>query len=140
MSRKQIQTLCRILAGAALLLAAVLIPARRILRLLLFLVPYLLAGGDVLWRALRNILRGPGVALHERAALGADEHVVVYLFAAVITFLHEAYSLYNILKYPASIVPAFVRKVKYTESGAREAHFLQGIEQFFAFTWREISI
>ena len=58
MSRKQIQTLCRILAGAALLLAAVLIPARRILRLLLFLVPYLLAGGDVLWRALRNILRG----------------------------------------------------------------------------------
>ena len=58
MSRKQIQTLCRILAGAALLLAAVLIPARGILRLLLFLVPYLLAGGDVLWRALRNILRG----------------------------------------------------------------------------------
>ena len=36
----------------------VLIPARGILRLLLFLVPYLLAGGDVLWRALRNILRG----------------------------------------------------------------------------------
>ena len=58
MSRKQIQTLCRILAGAALLLAAVLIPARGILRLLLVLVPYLLAGGDVLWRALRNILRG----------------------------------------------------------------------------------
>lgn len=58
MSRKQIQTLCRILAGSALLLAAVLIPARGILRLLLFLVPYLLAGGDVLWRALRNILRG----------------------------------------------------------------------------------
>ena len=58
MSRKQIQTLGRILAGAVLLLAAVLIPADGILRLLLFLVPYLLAGGDVLWRAVRNILRG----------------------------------------------------------------------------------
>lgn len=58
MSRKQIQTLGRILAGAVLLLAAVLIPAGGILRLLLFLVPYLLAGGDVLWRAVRNILRG----------------------------------------------------------------------------------
>lgn len=58
MSRKQIQTLGRILAGAVLLLAAVLIPADGILRLLLFLAPYLLAGGDVLWRAVRNILRG----------------------------------------------------------------------------------
>lgn len=58
MSRKQIQTLGRILAGAVLLLVAVLIPADGILRLLLFLVPYLLAGGDVLWRAVRNILRG----------------------------------------------------------------------------------
>lgn len=58
MSRKQIQTLGRILAGAVLLLAAALIPADGILRLLLFLVPYLLAGGDVLWRAVRNILRG----------------------------------------------------------------------------------
>ena len=76
----------------------------------------------------------------ERAALGADEHVVVYLFAAVITFLHEAYSLYNILKYPACIVAAFVRKVKCAETGTWEAHFLQGIKQFFAFTWREISI
>ncbi len=58
MSRKQIRTLCRILAGAALLLAAVLIPANGILRLALFLLPYLLVGGDVLFRAARNILHG----------------------------------------------------------------------------------
>ncbi len=58
MSRKQKKTLCRILAGAVFLLAAVLIPAEGYLRLLLFFVPYLLAGGDVLWRAVRNILRG----------------------------------------------------------------------------------
>ncbi len=58
MSRKQMKSLCRILAGAALLLAAVLIPVEGYLRLLLFLIPYLLAGGDVLWRAVRNILRG----------------------------------------------------------------------------------
>ena len=58
MSRKQMKSLCRILAGAAFLLAAVLIPVEDYLRLLLFLIPYLLAGGDVLWRAVRNILRG----------------------------------------------------------------------------------
>lgn len=58
MSRKQTKTLCRILAGAVLLLAAVLIPAQGLLRLLLFLLPYLLVGGDVLWRAVRNILHG----------------------------------------------------------------------------------
>ena len=58
MSRKQMKSLCRILAGAAFLLAAVLIPVEGYLRLLLFLIPYLLAGGDVLWRAVRNILRG----------------------------------------------------------------------------------
>ena len=58
MSRKQTKTLCRILAGAVLLLAAVLIPAKGLLRLTLFLLPYLLVGGDVLWRAVRNILHG----------------------------------------------------------------------------------
>ncbi len=58
MSRKQTKTLCRILAGAVLLLAAVLIPAKGLLRLTLFLLPYLLVGGDVLFRAVRNILHG----------------------------------------------------------------------------------
>ena len=74
----------------------------------------------------------------------ADQHVVVDFLAAVITFLHEAYSLFhilgNILKYHTRIVPAFVRKVKCAEGGIWKAHFLQGIKQLFTFTWRRISV
>lgn len=58
MSRKQKKTLYRILASAILLVIAVLLPAQGLLRLLIFLVPYLLVGWDVLWRAVRNITKG----------------------------------------------------------------------------------
>ena len=58
MTKKQKKMLCRILAAAVLLIAAVLIPAEDWLKLGLFLVPYLVIGWDVLWRALRNIAHG----------------------------------------------------------------------------------
>ena len=87
---------------------------------------------------------GLSVALDQRAAVRADQHIVVDFLAAVITFLHEAYSLFhilgNILKYHTRIVPAFVRKVKCAEGGIWKAHFLQGIKQLFTFTWRRISV
>lgn len=58
MTRKQKKTLYRIIAAAVLLLAAVLIPTEGLLRLALFLVPYLTSGWDVLWKAVRNIAHG----------------------------------------------------------------------------------
>lgn len=58
MSKKQKKMLVRILAAAALLAAAVLLPGAGWVRLLIFLVPYLVAGWDVLWRAVRNISHG----------------------------------------------------------------------------------
>lgn len=58
MTKKQKKTLWRILASAALLAAAVLLPVEGWLRLCVFLVPYALVGGDVLWRAVRNISHG----------------------------------------------------------------------------------
>lgn len=58
MSKKQKIAILRIIAGAILLVIAVLIPAEGLPRLLIFLVPYLVSGYDVLWKALRNILRG----------------------------------------------------------------------------------
>lgn len=58
MSKKQKKMLVRILAAAALLAAAVLLPGAGWVRLLIFLVPYLVVGWDVLWRAVRNISHG----------------------------------------------------------------------------------
>ncbi|MEA5050151.1 MAG: heavy metal translocating P-type ATPase [Oscillospiraceae bacterium] len=58
MTKKQKCNLYRILASAALLVAALLIPAEGTLRLALFLVPYFVVGWDVLWSAVRNIARG----------------------------------------------------------------------------------
>jgi len=51
--------LAKIIAGGALFLAAVLFDFKDIyVRLACFLVPYLIVGGDVLWKAVRNIRRG----------------------------------------------------------------------------------
>jgi len=48
----------RLILSLALLLCAKLIPMQFWLSLSLFILSYLTAGADVLWRALRNILRG----------------------------------------------------------------------------------
>ena len=58
MTKKQKKTLARILAAGALLIAAALLPVEGLWRLPLFLVPYLVIGWDVLWKALRNIVHG----------------------------------------------------------------------------------
>ncbi len=58
MSRKQKYALYRILAAAALTLVAWLLPLTGFWRFAAFLVPYLIAGYDVLWSAGRNILHG----------------------------------------------------------------------------------
>lgn len=58
MTQKQKTMLLRIIAGAALLLAAVLVPYAGPWRFLLFLPAYFTAGWDVLWRAARNIAHG----------------------------------------------------------------------------------
>ncbi len=48
----------RLILSLALLLCAKLVPMQSWLSLSLFILSYLIAGADVLWRALRNILRG----------------------------------------------------------------------------------
>lgn len=58
MNRRQKKVLVRVLAGAALLAAALLVPSQGAVRLLLFLVPYAVIGGDVVWKALRNLAHG----------------------------------------------------------------------------------
>lgn len=58
MNRKQKKLLARILLSAVLFVAALLIPVDGIWKTLLFIVPYLVAGGDVLWGAVRNIAHG----------------------------------------------------------------------------------
>lgn len=58
MSTRQKRTLARILISAALLAAAFLVPSDGWQRLLLFLIPYAVIGWDVVWKAIRNLLRG----------------------------------------------------------------------------------
>ena len=58
MNRKQKKLLTRILVSAALLVIAWLLPLEGLPRLLGFLVPYAIAGWDVLWSAVRHIPRG----------------------------------------------------------------------------------
>ena len=58
MTRKQKKMLVRILAAGALLLAAALVPLDGYWRLLAFLLPYAVIGYDVLWKAIRGIVRG----------------------------------------------------------------------------------
>ena len=58
MSKKQKMMLARIVAGAVLFVAAILIPAEGWLKLILFLVPYLVVGWKVLKKAAINIAHG----------------------------------------------------------------------------------
>lgn len=58
MSRKLKKNILRIACSTLLLIAAVLIPAEGLWKLLLFLPSYLVIGYDILWRAVRNIARG----------------------------------------------------------------------------------
>lgn len=58
MSKSHKRTLLRILLGALLFAAALLIPQKGVARLFLFLPAYLTVGGDVLWKACRHIARG----------------------------------------------------------------------------------
>lgn len=58
MSKKQKRMLARLLAAAVLFVAAVLLPLTGPARLAVFLIPYAIAGWDVLWRAVRNIAHG----------------------------------------------------------------------------------
>ena len=58
MTRRQKNTLIRIIVAAVLTLVAALLPLEGIRKGLAFAVPYLVIGWDVLWSAARNIARG----------------------------------------------------------------------------------
>ncbi|MGI6270362.1 MAG: heavy metal translocating P-type ATPase [Candidatus Howiella sp.] len=58
MSRKQKRITFRIVLSVLLCVAAWLLPVEGIWRLATFSIPYLVIGYDVLWSAVRNILRG----------------------------------------------------------------------------------
>ena len=66
MSKRQKKTLVRLGIGLVLFFFAVLFPAEtifgeaagRYISVGLYMIPYLVIGGDVLWRAVRNISGG----------------------------------------------------------------------------------
>ena len=58
MSKKQKKMLIRIIVAAVLLVALHFIPLTGLWQLAAYLAPYLVAGWDVLWKAIRNIAHG----------------------------------------------------------------------------------
>ncbi|MBO4992568.1 MAG: cadmium-translocating P-type ATPase [Firmicutes bacterium] len=68
MTKKQKRELKKIIAAVAVLLAMILIPVPQPWRLVLFLIPYVIAGGDVLKTAVRNI--GHGQIFDENFLMG----------------------------------------------------------------------
>lgn len=58
MNKKHKILLYKIVLSALLLLAAIIIPANGYLELILFLIPYFVIGGNVLWKAVKNIFHG----------------------------------------------------------------------------------
>lgn len=58
LTKKQKKMLWRIGASAVLMLAAFLLPLEGIYRLIAFLIPYVVIGWDILWKAVRNIAHG----------------------------------------------------------------------------------
>lgn len=58
MKQKEKRIVIRIFVAAVLVAVAMIVPLEGIWRLLAFLLPYAVVGWDVLWRAVRNILRG----------------------------------------------------------------------------------
>ncbi len=92
MDKEEKFELARIIAGAVLLAAALLAPVEGLLRLALYLAPYLLLGYRVLWEALEGIFKGRVLDenfLMAVASLGAlllgeyPEAVAVMLFYMV---------------------------------------------------------
>ena len=96
MSRKQKRNLARILIATALLIVVAVVsnvfPMPWWLKLLLYLIPYIVIGYDVLWEAVRNIIHGQvfdenflmGLATIGALALGEyAEAVFVMLFYQV---------------------------------------------------------
>lgn len=58
MAREQKNDLIKILLSAVIFAAALIIPSTGTLRIILFIVPYLIVGYEVIWSAIRNILHG----------------------------------------------------------------------------------
>ena len=112
MKRSQKIRLIRIILGAALLIAACLIPAKGTYKIGLFLIPYLAVGYDTLWKAIRGCLRGQIFDedfLMAAASLGAfiigeyPEAVAVMLFNQI-GVLFEQYAVGKSRKSIASLM------------------------------------
>ena len=58
MAKEQKTDLIKILLSAVLFAAALIIPTSGTVRILVFLIPYLIVGYEVLWSAIKNILHG----------------------------------------------------------------------------------
>ena len=104
MTKKQRRTLYRILLSAALLAAlivldrlGVLAPLHRLVRLGLYLVPYLIIGWDILWEAVEHIFHGQLfdenflMSVASLAAFGIGE----YPEAAAVMLLYQVGELFQ---------------------------------------------
>ncbi len=58
MNKKQKRSLTRIIVAAALMVVFLVLPIEGLLRFFLFLIPYIVVGYDIVWKAVKGIFRG----------------------------------------------------------------------------------
>ncbi len=58
MTKKQKRSLTRIIVAAALMVLFLVLPIEGLLRFFLFLIPYVVVGYDIVWKAVKGIFRG----------------------------------------------------------------------------------
>ncbi len=58
MTKKQKRSLTRIIVAAALMVVFLVLPIEGLLRFFLFLIPYIVVGYDIVWKAVKGIFRG----------------------------------------------------------------------------------
>ena len=108
MSKKQTRMLARILISASLFVLFLALPLSGPLRLAAFLIPYAVAGWDVLWRAVRNIAHGQVfdenflMALATVGALATGEYPEA-VFVMVFYQVGELFQSYAVGRSRASI-------------------------------------
>ena len=103
MTKKQKKMLQRILIAAALLVILHFVPATGLLKLALYLVPYLIIGHDVLKKAVRGILNGQvfdenflmAVATVGAIALAVYEKSGDYLEAVAVMLFYQIGELFQ---------------------------------------------
>ena len=87
MTRKQKKVLYRIIISAIVLIIVSLLPVTGILRMVLFMIPYLIIGYDILKKAILGILHGEVFDEHFLMSVATVGAIILGDYAACTAFM-----------------------------------------------------